>query len=78
VTLTAYDGTGHVITHAIYTVPAGQEISINTILSALGIAPQSDVDLEVESDLPSAVYAWASMVDNLSTDQTFVRPLLIP
>lgn len=33
---------------------------------------------EVFPSVPEAAYAWASIVDNLSTDQIFVRPAAIP
>lgn len=77
VTVTAYDSSGSAIASATVPAGAGQEGAINGILNTLGIAPRSNVYLKIESSIPNGVYAWASMVDNLSTDQTFVRPMLL-
>jgi hypothetical protein len=73
----AYSGGGSVLSQTVYTVDAGHELAVNGILVSLGISPQSDIDLKVEVSTAGAVYAWASSVDNASTDQTFVRPIAI-
>lgn len=61
----------------LYLVLPGQPLFIGSILDDLGVAPQTNVYLQLTT-LPSGfVYAWASYVDNKSTDQTFIRPIRI-
>ena len=78
ISVTAFDSAGKELGRLSSSIDAGRELAINGILVSLGIAPQSDIYLRVESDVPGAVYGWASSVDNASTDQTFIRPILLP
>jgi PKD repeat protein len=61
-----------------YPVGAGQAAFIGRVmLDITGREDISDAYLRLKASASSALYAWASYVDNRSTDQTFVRPLPI-
>ncbi len=61
-----------------YPLAAGQAIFKSKVMLDLGASSVSNGYVKVVPAAPAAVYAWASSVDNTSTDQTFVRPLAIP
>jgi hypothetical protein len=75
VTVTAWSSDGEQLAGKTYTVAGGQSIFIGGILRDLGIAPRANVYLSLISSVPNVTYAWASYVDNKSTDQTFIRPI---
>jgi FG-GAP repeat len=77
VTITAYDAEGVAIASKVYQVQGGQTLLIGGVLIDIGAGQQNDTYLIVEASIPGAVYAWASFVDNRSTDPTFVRPFLL-
>jgi PKD repeat protein len=61
-----------------YHVGAGQAAFIGRVmLDVTGRQDISDAYLRLKASASNALYAWASYVDNRSTDQTFVRPLPI-
>ncbi|MGZ4810949.1 MAG: hypothetical protein ACXV7D_16620 [Thermoanaerobaculia bacterium] len=76
--VSAVGAAGSELAQKTYGMEAGQALSIGRVVLDMGIAPQADIDLLVESNVAGAVYAWASVVDNTSTDQTFVTPLQVP
>lgn len=61
----------------LYFIPPGQPLFIGHILDDLGAAPQTNAYLQLATEPSGTVYAWASYVDNRSTDQTFIRPIRI-
>ncbi|HEX7679754.1 MAG TPA: hypothetical protein VF713_16610 [Thermoanaerobaculia bacterium] len=61
----------------LYLVRPGQPLFIGSILEDLGVAPQTNAYLQLATTPSDLVYAWASYVDNKSTDQTFIRPIRI-
>ncbi len=61
----------------LYLVRPGQPLFIGSILDDLGVAPQTNVYLQLATMSSDTVYAWASYIDNKSTDQTFIRPIRI-
>jgi len=77
ITVTAWNGDGEQLASKDYSVAAGQTVFIGGILRDLGIAPRANVYLRLISTVPDAAYAWASYVDNKSTDQTFIRPIAL-
>ncbi len=50
---------------------------VGRIFDNLGVAPQTNAYLQLATTPSDFVYAWASYVDNKSTDQTFIRPIRI-
>jgi PKD repeat protein len=62
----------------VYTPAAGQSVFISQIIRDITGADVTDAYLRVVPAAGGAIYAWASFVDNVSTDQTFVRPIPIP
>jgi len=62
----------------VYTPAAGQSIFIPQIIKDITGADVTDGYLRIVPTAGGAIYAWASFVDNVSTDQTFVRPIPIP
>jgi hypothetical protein len=61
----------------LYLVRPGQPVFIERILADLGVAPQTNAYLQLATTPSDLVYAWASYIDNKSTDQTFIRPIRI-
>jgi hypothetical protein len=62
----------------LYLVRPGQPLFIgSSILEDLGVTPQTNANLQLATIPSDRVYAWASYVDNKSTDQTFIRPIRI-
>jgi hypothetical protein len=62
----------------VYNLTGGQAIQVNRIIFDITGGELSNGYLTVTPSTGGAVYAWASYVDNVSTDQTFVRPILLP
>jgi len=60
-----------------YHVRAGEAIFVGRFLAAITSRSVEDVYVRVTPGTPGAIYAWASSVDNRSTDQTFVRPISV-
>jgi hypothetical protein len=56
----------------------GQTVVAGRILSDLQVAPVANVHLLVIPSAPNALYAWASLVENNSSDQMFIRPHVLP
>lgn len=75
--VTVYRKEGSVAGRKDYAVAAGQPILVTKILAdVLGAgAAISDATVRVVPSTAGALYVWASMVDNRSTDPTFFRPL---
>ena len=61
-----------------YAVEGGQAIFKSKVMLDLGASSVTNGYVKVIPAVPNVIYAWASSVDNTSTDQTFVRPLAIP
>jgi len=61
-----------------YEVPAGQALFLSNAINAIGADDMANAMVTIEPDAEGVIYAWASMVDNTSTDQTFVRPITMP
>jgi hypothetical protein len=59
-------------------VPARTSLFLYRFLNDLGVGSLSQVRLEIVPSRAGALYSWASIVDNRSTDQTFVRPVAAP
>ncbi len=79
VTVSAWNPDGSQAGSKIYTVLPSQAIFQQRIIN--DIAPGVTVTNGYVKVVPSAqgaIYAWASSVDNVSTDQIFVRPIAIP
>lgn len=68
------DGGGALLASKSYAVAGGGTLFIGRILADLGVAPVENVYLHVRASAPDSVYAWASSVENASTDQIFIRP----
>jgi hypothetical protein len=60
-----------------YGIEAGQAIFVGRILNDIGAQGGGSFYLQIVPSAPNAIYAWASYVDNRSTDQTFVRPIVM-
>ncbi len=61
-----------------WTIAPSQSVFIGAVLREFVDEEFSDVYVLIEPDVSDAIYGWASIVDNLSTDPTFVRPIFIP
>jgi len=64
-----------------YTVPAGQSAFVSKIMNDImgsTNADLADARLEIIPSVAGKLYAWASFVDNASSDQTFVWPNPLP
>lgn len=78
VTVEAWQNDGTKIGSKTYLVGAGQSIFIGRIVTDIvPNATMSNGYLKFTPTAGGAIYVWASYVDNRSTDQTFVRPLLV-
>jgi PKD repeat protein len=74
-TLALFSPTGAKIAETTWRVEAGQALFKSRVLAE--IAPGSEVDggyLVVRPSIPGKLYCWASSIDNVSSDQIFVRP----
>jgi hypothetical protein len=61
-----------------YLVPANQTLSAGRVLLDLRLSGVSNIYLKIVPAATNAIYAWASSIDNRSSDQTFVRPMAVP
>ncbi len=59
----------------VFEIAPGQTLVKLRVMNELGAAGISDGYIKVVPSAAQSLYAWASSVDSLSTDQTFVRPL---
>ena len=78
VTVSAYGANGSALSNTPLEldIEGGQAIFIGNVLSArFGATNVSDAYIEVWPSVDDAIYAWASIVDNHSSDPTFVRPI---
>lgn len=78
VTVEVWEGNGAKAGESFYAVPAGQTLFLGSAVKTIAGKNIQDGYVVVRPGAAGAVYAWASYVDNRSTDQTFVRPLPIP
>ena len=78
VTVTVWRNDATQVSQKTYNLVGGQAISINRVILDITGGQLSNGYLTIVPSAPGAVYAWASYVDNVSTDQTFVRPILLP
>jgi len=79
VTVSLWKSDGSKVGEKVYTLGAGKSHFVSKVMSTdLGGSNISDGYLKVTPSSGGAVYAWASSVDNVSTDQIFVTPLAIP
>lgn len=78
VRVSVWKGDGSMAGEKIYTVAAGQSVFISQIILDVTGAEATDAYLRIVPATGGAIYAWASFVDNVSTDQTFVRPIKMP
>jgi hypothetical protein len=76
-TVRCFKSDGSLLATKAYGVEPGQAVVIGRILADLGIAPIANVHLLVIPSIAGSLYTWASSVENLSTDQIFVRPHLL-
>lgn len=73
-TVSVWNAAGTKLAEKTYPVPAGQALFIGQVVVDVGAASLSDGYIKVVPSVAGAIYAWASSVDNVSTDQTFFRP----
>ena len=77
-TISAWRKDGTKLSERVYVLAGGQSLFVQKIFQdILAGAQVADGYLKIIPSNPDALYAWASYVDNRSTDQTFVRPLPI-
>jgi hypothetical protein len=73
-----FSGGGTLVGERTYSVAGGGALQIGRIIRDITGADLSEGYLIVTPSVGNAFYAWASYVDNISTDQTFVRPIPVP
>jgi hypothetical protein len=73
-TLSVWSADGVKLGEKPYSVPPGSAIFISQVVVDLGAGSLTDGYIKVMPSTAGAIYAWASSVDNVSTDQTFFRP----
>lgn len=78
VTVSVWGADGVKINEKPYTVPANRSLVVLRILNDIGAPGVANVYLKIVPATANAIYAWASSVDNQSTDQTFIRPIALP
>ncbi|MDX1583268.1 MAG: PKD domain-containing protein, partial [Thermoanaerobaculia bacterium] len=78
VTIEAWTGGGVKAGEQFRIVQANGTLFIPTALSTISDSEITDGYVIIRPGTGGAIYAWASYVDNRSTDQTFVRPLPVP
>jgi hypothetical protein len=68
-----YDLNGGLLGQQVYTVPPGQNLQINDIFTALGVACVHDgTYARIEAIEGGSLYPYASVVDNKSGDAIFI------
>jgi len=78
VTMSVWSKQGIKLNEKVYVIAGGQSVFVSRIIR--DIAPGAEIAdgyLKIVPSDPDALYVWASYVDNVSTDQTFVRPIAI-
>ena len=80
--VTLFGADGWIVASATWTVGAGQSVFHPKAIAELAgdredVLPFTCGRLEVFPYVPHSVYAWASMVDNSSTDPTFLTPIAL-
>lgn len=60
-----------------YAVGPGQAIAVSRIVNDAGVPSLTDGYIRIVPSAGGSLYAWASSVDNTSTDQIFIRPFLL-
>jgi formylglycine-generating enzyme required for sulfatase activity len=75
VTVSVWSSGGQQLGMKSYLVPAGTAIFVPQIIADIGVPSLSDGYIKLIPSAGGAVYGWASSVDNVSTDQTFFRPI---
>ncbi len=78
VTVAVWTAEGTKVNERTWNLTGGEAISINRVVTEITGGELSDGYLTVNPSAAGAIYSWASYVDNVSTDQTFVRPILLP
>ncbi len=78
ITVEVWNRDGSKAAEKAYFVASGQTAFIGRALRAIAGKDVSNGYLIIRPASSGSVYAWASYVDNRSTDQTFVRPLPVP
>jgi PKD repeat protein len=73
-----FSGAGTLVGERTYNVAGGGALQVGRIIRDITGADLSEGYLIVTPSIGNAFYAWASYVDNISTDQTFVRPIPVP
>jgi PKD repeat protein len=77
VTLFVHDGDGSLRGQRTLLIEGGQSLFLGGIMREITGGEVTDGYIVVSPSVNGAIYAWASFVDNLSTDQTFVRPITL-
>jgi len=76
-TLTLWKTGGSKIGEKTFTVEAGQSVFLYKIIAnQFGNSDVADTYIKIVPSVEGSIYAWASSVDNTSTDQTFIWPLV--
>ena len=78
VLVTVWNREGDKLGERTYAVEPGQTVVKTRVVLDLGVSTLSHGYINVNPTPGGAVYAWASSVDNTSTDQTFNRPINLP
>jgi hypothetical protein len=74
-TLDIYDGDHNELAHVDLTVPAHQVLQINDIFATYGIAPQDNVQVEINTNNFSEIdrfYAYGSVAQDQTSDAIFI------
>jgi PKD repeat protein len=77
VTIAVHDGDGSMRGERTVIIAGGQSLFLGGIMSEITGGEVTDGYLVLKPSAAGAIYGWASFVDNLSTDQTFVRPIAL-
>jgi len=78
VTVAVWRNDGTKVAEKGYGLGGGQAISVGQVIKDIAATELADAYLTITPSVGGAIYAWASFVDNVSTDQTFVRPINLP
>ena len=77
IAVSAWQGTNK-LAEKNYLVPANTTLNAGRIFLDLGLSNVSNVYLKIVPAAFPSIYAWASSIDNRSSDQTYVRPMAVP
>jgi hypothetical protein len=75
VTISAWSNEGVKAGEKTWNIESGQSVFVGAILREITGSDLTNSYLVITPSAPASIYAWASFVDNISTDQTFVRPV---